>query len=33
MMCIHCSRSSLAWTRVPLDGLNHYLEKIMEHNA
>src|SRR5207249_3126298 len=33
MMYIHCSRSSLAKTYVPLHELNHDLEKIMEHNA
>src|SRR6266496_5541268 len=32
-MCIRCSRSTRTWIHVPLDGLNHDLEKIMEHNA
>src|SRR5438067_12461085 len=33
MMYIRCSRSTRAWTRVPLDGLNHDLLLIVEHNA
>src|SRR6266566_3893539 len=33
IICIHCSLSTPAQTRVPLDGLNHDQEKIMEHNA
>jgi len=32
-MCIRCSPSTQASTHVPLDGLNHDQEKIMEHNA
>src|SRR5437868_2033 len=32
-MCICCSLSTRAWCHVSLDGLNHYQEKIMEHNA
>ena len=30
---IRCLRSTRAWTRVPLDVLNHNQEKIMEHNV
>src|SRR2546423_2375282 len=32
-MCICCSLGTRAWSHVSLDGLNHYQEKIMEHNA
>src|SRR6266550_1380347 len=32
-MCICCSLSTRAWCHVSLDGLNHYQEKIMEHNT
>jgi len=33
MMSILYSGSSLAWTSVPLDGLNHDQKKIVEYNA
>ncbi len=33
IMYIRCLRSARAWTRVPLDGLIHDQEKIVEHNA
>src|SRR5690349_4673855 len=33
MMCIRCCWSTRASTRVPLDGLSHDQEKIMEHNT
>jgi hypothetical protein len=32
-MYIYCSRSARAWTCVPLDGLKHNHEEIMEQNA
>src|SRR5947209_9152953 len=33
IMFIHCSRSTWVQARVPLNGLNHDQEKIMEHKA
>src|SRR5260370_8162325 len=33
IMCIRCSRSTWALTRVPLDGRNYDQEEIMEHTV